>query len=503
MKLNDSIKNYIKILILISGILYATDFDKLFKIATLENSYKNKVEFAISRTVDAGLFDLQVSVTLVDNTEYAEYLTIESQSKFEEPIDNVTNDEARSTTQPSPGFLPGLPSIPTSAVDERGLAVDTKISQEEDDNFKGIPSEFVIDRIEIMVRLDESVSSPNSEQEITTIIRSVIPGIDNCFDCIDYEVKDFLAQSLRIQINKFTEDQTILKEELSNQFKSADESQNSFEESLNNKFAEFELTNENNKLDLEDRFNELSNSRAQEISALQLSLEESLDNIATDVREKLENDMSIRDRKSNVNDSTMWSEFIRRENEYQQRQDDMMLGLTQKRLETEEKYAQDILKFAEEQLERVMSKDDSEIFNPAYDRADLGMQKIGTKGILEFLPWIFAGLFGLLLLLSLFKKSKPIYLKPKYTSASTEPGPAMVEKQEFEEDNDVIRSEIKKIRRAAVSESIREKEGAVDIISNWLDDENEVVEQKAEDKTEDDDQSEEKKAKGKDKKKKK
>jgi hypothetical protein len=103
-------------------------------------------------------------------------------------------DGAESTTQqPSPGFLPGLPSIPTSAIDGKGLAVDTKISQDDDNNFKGIPSEFVIDRIGIMVRLDESVSSPNSEQEITTIIRSVISGIDNCFDCIDYEVKDFFC----------------------------------------------------------------------------------------------------------------------------------------------------------------------------------------------------------------------------------------------------------------------------------------------------------------------
>ena len=135
MKIKELIKNYIKIVILISGILLATDFDKLFKIATLENSYQNKVEFAVARTVDADLFDLQVSVTLVDNADYAEYLTIQSQSNIEEPTDNVTNDEAESTTELSPGFLPGLPSIPTSAVDEKGLAVDTKISQDDDNNF--------------------------------------------------------------------------------------------------------------------------------------------------------------------------------------------------------------------------------------------------------------------------------------------------------------------------------------------------------------------------------
>jgi|GEM_PF-3523493 len=502
MKIKSSIIKYIKIILFISGVLYSTEFDKLFKVATLENAYQNKVEFAVARTVDAGLFDLQVNVVIVDNAEYAEYLTIQSQVEEEEPAIEV--EELDEKPNQSLGLLPGLPSIPTSAVDEKGMAVDTKATVEEDSKFDGIPSEFIVDRIEVMVRLDESVSSPNTKQEITTIIRSVIPDIENCFDCVDFEVKEFLSQSLSNQINKFSEDQGVLKEELSNQFKSSSDSQKSFEEILNNKFAEIELTNENNKLDLEDRLNELSNSRAQEIIELQLSLEESLEQIATDVRIKLEDDMSLRDRKSHINDSTMWSEYIQRANDYQKQQNDLILKMTDKRLETEQRYADDILKFAEEQLERSMSKDDSEIYKPAYNRADLGMQKMGTKGIVEFLPWIFAGLSFLLLLISMFKKPKPIYLKPKYSSEptkSSEPGPIMVEKQQFDEDNDVIRTEVKRIRQAAVAESIREKEGAGDIISDWLDDENDTGSLEENESSED--KSDDKNADGKDKKKKK
>jgi hypothetical protein len=499
MRIRTKTKNSIKILLIISGILYGTDFDKLFKVATLENSYQNKVEFAVARTVDAGLFDLKVNVSIVDNAEYGEYLTIQSQAETEEPVieTEVKEDKPNQVL----GLLPGLPSIPTSSVDEKGMAVDTKVVDETKSKFNEVPSQFIVDRIEVMVRLDESVSSPNTKQEITTIIRSVIPDIENCFDCVDFEVKEFLSQSLSNQINRFSEDQGLLKEELSNQFKSTSDSQNSFAEILNNKFAEIELTNENNKLDLEDRLNELSNSRAQEIIELQLSLEESLEQIATDVRVKLEDDMTLRDRKSHINDSTMWSEYVQRANDYQKQQNDLMKKMTDKRLETEQRYANDILKFAEEQLERVMSKDDSEIYNPAYNRADLGMQKIGTKGIVEFLPWIFAGLSFLLLLISLFKKPKPIYLKPKYSSEPKEPGPIMVEKQQFEEDNDVIRTEVKRIRQAAVAESIREKEGAGGIISDWLDDENDTTTLKEDDNS--DNESDDKNAKGKDKKKKK
>ncbi len=502
MKIKTSIIKYIKIILFISGVLFATEFDKLFKVATLENTYQNKVEFAVARTVDAGLFDLQVNVVIVDNAEYAEYLTIQSQVEEVEPVIEIENTDEKPNQ--SVGLLPGLPSIPTSAVDEKGMAVDTKATVKEESKFNGIPSEFIVDRIEVMVRLDESVSSPNTKQEITTIIRSVIPDIENCFDCVDFEVKEFLSQSLSNKINKFSEDQGVLKEELSNQFKSSSESQKSFEDILNNKFAEIELTNENNKLDLEDRLNELSNSRAQEIIELQLSLEESLEQIATDVRVKLEDDMSLRDRKSHINDSTMWAEYVQRANDYQKQQNDLMKEMTDKRLETEQRYANDILKFAEEQLERVMSKDDSEVFNPAYNRADLGMQKMGTKGIVEFLPWIFAGLSFLLLLISMFKKPKPIYLKPKYSSEpskSSEPGPIMVEKQQFDEDNDIIRTEVKRIRQAAVAEIFREKEGAGDIISDWLDDENDMNSSKEIESSED--ESDDKNANGKDKKKKK
>ena len=193
------IKNYKLHLILLIGTLLGTDFDKIFKTATLENSYKNKVEFAVSRTVDIGLFELQVSVTVVDNAEYKEYLTIQSKNKLEEEKNTTIEEEKSEDSKSSTGLLPGLPSIPTAAIDEKGLAVDINQMSDEDSKFKGIPSQYHIDKIEVLVRLDESVSSPNIKQEITTTIRSVIPGLEDCFDCVDYEVKDFLTQTFFAQ----------------------------------------------------------------------------------------------------------------------------------------------------------------------------------------------------------------------------------------------------------------------------------------------------------------
>ena len=204
MKFKKIIKLLFTASILLNGLILATDFDKIFKKATLENSYQDKVEFAVSRLIDESLFDIQVLVSLEDNAEYEEYLTIQSKSSFEEMEEEVVVEEEL-PVQSSPGLLPGLPSIPTAAVDEKGMAVDTRKESKEETKFDKIPSEYTIERIEVSVRLDESVSSPNIKQEITTTIRSVIPGIENCFDCVDYEVKNFIIQKLSNQLNKYSE----------------------------------------------------------------------------------------------------------------------------------------------------------------------------------------------------------------------------------------------------------------------------------------------------------
>ena len=38
-------------------------------------------------------------------------------------------------------------------------------------------------------------------REATAGLNIVIPGIENCFDCVDYEVKNFIIQKLSNQLN--------------------------------------------------------------------------------------------------------------------------------------------------------------------------------------------------------------------------------------------------------------------------------------------------------------
>ena len=372
-----------------------------------------------------------------------------------------------------PGLLPGLPAIPTPSVDEKGLAIDTRVlGLEEKDEV--IPDKYVVDRVDVSVRLEETVASPTLEQELTTVIRSILPGIETCFDCIDFESKPFLFQAIKGELVTLQNDQDALEGNLDRRLNNSDQNLQGLVENVLNRLADLELTNDNTKFDLMSRLDDLDNSRSRGNQDLQLTLYDRLDELANNVKLRLEKEVTNRDRRSHEADSIMWSNFIDRENDYQRQQDSIMRELTRERFDVEKKYADDILKFAEQQLERILTKDDIEELPTAYDKADLGMQYLGSKDIMDYLPWAVSLLTLFVLLFVMMRKQKPIYLKPKPVAQAPPPEPSLVEKQMFEEDNDVIRREVKNLRQAAVAESIREKHGATEILSNWLDDESEV-----------------------------
>lgn len=459
---------------LIFGLLTAEDFEILYKRAAIESSYRNAVEFAMARTLDASLFDVDVSVSLIKNPEFLDYqaiATLKAEEAEAEETESREKQEAKTTT--TPGLLPGLPAIPTPSVDEKGLAIDTRVL-EKDGKEDIVPDQYVIDRVDVAVRLEETLASPTLEQEFTTVIRAVLPGIETCFDCIDFESKPFLLQAIRGEITTLQNDQDNLEGNLDKRLNSSDQSLQGLVENVLNRLADLELTNDNTKFDLLSRLDDFDNSRSRGNQDLQMTLYDRLDELANNVKLRLEKEVLDRDRKSHSADSIMWSNFIDRENDYQRQQDSIMWQLTKERFDVEKKYADDILKFAEEQLERVLTRDDLDNLPTTYDKADLGMQVLGSKDILDYMPWAVSALTLIVLLFVMLRKQKPIYLKPKPVAPAPQQSPSLVEKHMLEEDNDVIRGEIKNLRQAAVAESIREKQGAIEILGNWLDDEAEV-----------------------------
>jgi hypothetical protein len=101
---------------------------------------------------------------------------------------------------------------------------------------------------------------------------------------------------------------------------------------------------------------------------------------------------------------------------------------------------------------------------------------------------VLIAVLGVALLFLFFhkKQPQPIYLKPKKKPApqpevapqpavqKETPKPQPVESNlnptSADENDDVMRAEIKSIRQSAVSMSVGQKEGATSIVKDWLDD---------------------------------
>ena len=74
------------------------------------------------------------------------------------------------------------------------------------------------------------------------------------------------------------------------------------------------------------------------------------------------------------------------------------------------------------------------------------------------------------------QRQKPIYLKPKENDNAekltpvVEAPPAVHNQTLANENTDVQRSELNSLRQSAVSMSVGQKEGATQIVKDWLDD---------------------------------
>ena len=80
---------------LIFGLLTAEDFEILYKRAAIENSYLNAVEFAMARTLDASLFDVDVSVSLIKNPGFLDYQAIATLKAEEAEAEQVTRGQRK------------------------------------------------------------------------------------------------------------------------------------------------------------------------------------------------------------------------------------------------------------------------------------------------------------------------------------------------------------------------------------------------------------------------
>ena len=90
--------------------------------------------------------------------------------------------------------------------------------------------------------------------------------------------------------------------------------------------------------------------------------------------------------------------------------------------------------------------------------------------------WVVIGVIVFIILLTVLvlllkKNKKPVYLKPVNSTQAKSNNSEGLQQQSItaaNENNDVVRSELNSLRQSAVSMSVGQKEGATQIVKDWL-----------------------------------
>ncbi|MBC8214003.1 MAG: hypothetical protein ISR90_06045 [Candidatus Marinimicrobia bacterium] len=434
--------------LLMITLIFTQDADLLTKKITIENSLREKVSFAIGKIIDQSHFVVIVNVSLGQN------ITNGSQqreaSQFNVAKDAVIqNDEDEQVN----GYnaIPGLPALP-SQNDNQSTAQNNDISLG-DPNKKQTPSIYSnvatsLHRIDVTVYLEEALATAGTIKDVGIIIRDVVPQTAQCSDCIRFE-------TMRFKSSQDTESSTITE--------------------LVKKIEELET----------ERLEDERERKDEELDMLKVRLKN-----AEDARILWENEARQREVNRQRADSLKLAEFVEREKTHQQKRDSLLevketgvREVIQERLSTEAKYAERSFDLLEKQLSNPQNSYRTDSNNN--DFAGMGMQYPRESGTSNWLLYLLLG-FAIIALavVSLTRKPKTIYLKPK--ASKQDQAPPVLEQQPvlqqkdipissstMNEDEDVLRSELKSVRQTAVSMSVGQKESAANIVKNWLEDSSE------------------------------
>ena len=276
-------------------------------------------------------------------------------------------------------------------------------------------------------------------------------------------------------------------------------------------FKESNVEDDKNS-ELEDRLSSLEKANDEQRSQIVKMEKDKLNNMLGSLQAKLEGIETERNllvRLDRVEDSTRLASLERKEERYQDRRDSLLLVLEAKREEAlnerinaESKYAEKLFTLAEKQLEKAYNSPGApaqQQGSNSYGGTDMGLQYPNGSQSSNNWIWAVMGLVmvaGFVVMFILIKqKPQPVYLKPKApppppapqtiapvnnggptseSKATTTAPPIQETKEKVEpasanENQDVVKSEVKSLRQSAVTMSVGQKEAATKIIQDWLD----------------------------------
>ena len=408
--------------LLCSFLLLTLSFGQKAELITqqvsVENAIRGKVENTINKFLDQSQYIAIVNARL-------EFKPLSMGS-----IEKSTSNLAEQNSSPY-SLIPGLdmPSIPTKQ----------KIYQPNSSNssFEYSTDKYFLYSLDITVYIDEEVSTGSLQQNIKTLIRKNIPEILDCDDCVKFETINFLTSNKKDS----RYDELLVQIELLEQ---------------DRRDAEMRLQNW--------RFEQLEDQLAS----------------SEDARSEWETQARDRDEQRRQEDALRLENFEKIERAYRDKQDSLYILTSIKldealrgRITSEETTKKELLSLIKmqingENIEGISDDTRSDLYtkNPS-------MGKRGLSGQMWLM--IVAVVLLLTILIYLITKSKKtVYLKPKHSndSETSQPSQSNVPYSETQanQNTEVQRSELQSLRQSAVSMSVSEKEGANQIVQDWLND---------------------------------
>lgn len=418
--MNNKIKFYfISIILLLNSFVFTQNAELITQKINVENAIRDKVSVMITKLVNRDDFVIIVNARMDQKPSFQVNSTENSKNMEQE-----ANKE--SGYSPIPGLLPTMPK-------------QTIYEPEKSSAFSYSIEKYLLYGLDIAIYLDQEVTTGSLQQNIKRLILDTLPEIVDCDDCIRFET---------MQINSSKQSGTY--------------------QDMLDKIAELE----------EDR-----RQAEQQIMNWKFNqLEEQLV-IADDARNQWEEQAREREKDRQAADSARLNKLQKIEEEYRRRQDSLYLTTSLKlddairgRIQSEEDLNNKLIDIIKSGINQNVNEDVVKSESKDYNNIDLDRNLSSGNNLMLWIVVAIIILLLIVLLIVVLKNQKPVYLKPK-KNEETEPQEATISTSEGTTNNqtlandnqDVQRSELNSLRQSAVSMSVGQKEGATQIVKDWLD----------------------------------
>ena len=402
-------------LIVMVSILFTQNLDLFTQKITLENSLRDKIYSELERVLNKN----KNRFVVVVNLELGKYGDLISQNKN----NNQGNQTARGME-----YLPGVPLSGTKGLSKNNTNTQRRIGA----------NDYIISEIDISIYIEQSLATGSNEKMIESLVKGIIPQTSNCDDCITIETMNFQTQN-----NEDTE-LAKLRQELE-EFKDAD--------------------------------------RKRQLTELNVQL--------ADLQARLED---------SENERMTWED-------YERRRDSIKVAHWEETKAQEEIILKEQLQTVQNKLDTAINQRIESETQTKNDLIDIiggrsndplslqGRRSGGTS------PFIYLAIFLIIIIVIAFlfiliNKKSVVYLKPKDSSVNKDDNSSSSEQKTSDTNNtdtqnvenqnislssqptgttamaddSVVQSELKALRQSSIAMSASQKEGATQIVKDWIDD---------------------------------